>query len=430
MPRDSTKIIKVSAFEFLDSRGNPTVAVEVITEGGGKGLFIVPSGASKGKREALELRDGDSRFGGKGVRKAIENIEKKIAPHILGMPADEQEKIDKILLDIDRTKNKSFLGANAILGVSIACAKAAADTFGLELYEYLGGKIARFLPVPLSNIINGGEHAGWNVDFQEYMIVPAGFDSFEEAIRSASEIFHTLKKIIVDDGNLPLVGDEGGFAPLFPDNVSPLELLLKATERAGYKPGEQILFALDIASSSFYDSKRKLYILRREKKELSTDEFIDYIISICSKYPIISVEDPLSEDDWEGWKKITPALKAKGIQVVGDDVFVTNPEIFSNGIREGIASAILVKVNQIGTLSETFQVINTAKVFGYSTIISHRSGDTEDTFIADLAVASNSCQIKTGSLSRSERTAKYNRLIYIEQKGNLTFPGKIAFRII
>ncbi len=428
MSRDELVIADVRSFEFIDSRGNPTVAVEVETKGGGKGLAIVPSGASKGKKEAVELRDEDpKRFLGKGVKKAVENVNTTIRKAILGLRADKQREIDEILISLDGTKNKSALGANAILGVSIACAKSAANTLKMEVFEYIGGAFGSTLPVPLCNVINGGEHAGWNVDFQEYMIVPAGFSSFHDAIRCASEIFQTIKKILSEKGIIPAVGDEGGFAPPLKDNESALETLILATEKAGYIPADNVFFALDVAASSFYNEREKIYTLKKEGKKMNTDELSEKIIRICEKYPIISVEDPLSEDDWDGWKKLTQYLTQKGIQVVGDDIFVTNPEIFAKGIKEKIANAILVKVNQIGTLTETFEVINMAKRTGYSTVISHRSGDTEDTFISDLAVGVNAGQIKTGSLSRSERVAKYNRLIYIEEMGKAKFIGKKAF---
>ncbi len=428
MSRDELVIADVRSFEFIDSRGNPTVAVEVETKGGGKGLAIVPSGASKGKKEAVELRDEDpKRFLGKGVKKAVENVNTTIRKAILGLRADKQREIDEILISLDGTKNKSALGANAILGVSIACAKSAANTLKMEVFEYIGGAFGSTLPVPLCNVINGGEHAGWNVDFQEYMIVPAGFSSFQDAIRCASEIFQTIKKILSEKGIIPAVGDEGGFAPPLKDNESALETLILATEKAGYIPADNVFFALDVAASSFYNEREKIYTLKKEGKKMNTDELSEKIIRICEKYPIISVEDPLSEDDWDGWKKLTQYLTQKGIQVVGDDIFVTNPEIFAKGIKEKIANAILVKVNQIGTLTETFEVINMAKRTGYSTVISHRSGDTEDTFISDLAVGVNAGQIKTGSLSRSERVAKYNRLIYIEEMGKAKFIGKKAF---
>ncbi len=428
MSRDELVIEDVRSFEFIDSRGNPTVAVEVETKGGGKGLAIVPSGASKGKKEAVELRDEDpKRFLGKGVKKAVENVNTTIRKAILGLRADKQREIDEILISLDGTKNKSALGANAILGVSIACAKSAANTLKMEVFEYIGGAFGSTLPVPLCNFINGGEHAGWNVDFQEYMIVPAGFSSFQDAIRCASEIFQTIKKILSEKGIIPAVGDEGGFAPPLKDNESALETLILATEKAGYIPADNVFFALDVAASSFYNEREKIYTLKKEGKKMNTDELSEKIIRICEKYPIISVEDPLSEDDWDGWKKLTQYLTQKGIQVVGDDIFVTNPEIFAKGIKEKIANAILVKVNQIGTLTETFEVINMAKRTGYSTVISHRSGDTEDTFISDLAVGVNAGQIKTGSLSRSERVAKYNRLIYIEEMGKAKFIGKKAF---
>ncbi len=428
---DSLCIEDIMPFEFLDSRGNPTVAVEVLLSGGARGLAIVPSGASRGKREALELRDGDKkRFHGKGVTKALKNIREKILPKLKGVRADNQHIIDGIMLSVDGTRNKSSLGANSILAVSLAVAKASANALGVELFEYLGGKYAKSIPVPLCNVINGGEHAGWNIDFQEYMLVPVGFGSFHDAIRCASEIFHTLKKIIVENGWSVAVGDEGGFAPPLDSNKTALELLMRAVEKSKYKVGDEVFFALDVASSSFWDEKKKKYVLRREGKTLDSDDMAEYIIRLCEEFPIISVEDPMSEDDWDGWKKITSVLCDRGVQVVGDDVFVTNPEIFQRGISEGVGTAILVKVNQIGTLWETLEVIDMAKRFGYSTIISHRSGDTEDTFIADLAVGVSAGQIKTGSLSRSERIAKYNRLIYIEETKGLPYAGKSAFPLL
>lgn len=421
-------IKNIRAFEFLDSRGNPTIAVEVEIETGESALAIVPAGASKGKNEAVETRDGDRRYFGKGVRKAISNVE-KIFEAIRGKDASDQYSIDSEMIKLDGTENKSKLGANAILGISLACAKVSAKKNNQELFDYLRkifGNRTTSIPVPLCNVINGGEHAGWNIDFQEYMIVPAGFDSFEESIRCASEIFHTIKKFLSEKSISVGVGDEGGFAIPAKNNEEPLEILTYATEKAGYRIGDHVWFALDVASSSFYDEDKQLYILRRENKKLSSDEMIDYILKLCQRYPIISVEDGVSETDWDGWKKITSAI-GKKVQLVGDDVFVTNPKIFRKGIQEGIANSILVKVNQIGTLTETFDVIKTAKYSRYTTIISHRSGDTEDTFIADLAVAVDSRQIKTGSLSRSERIAKYNRLIYIERKFGIKFSGKSAF---
>ncbi len=420
----SRRIQKVRAFEFLDSRGNPTIAVEVETESGIRGISIVPAGASKGKNEAVELRDGDKRYNGKGVKKAVENVVDKISRAIGGRDVTHQREIDTVLIELDGTENKSKLGANAILGVSLACAKAGANCLGIELFEYLGGKSGYILPVPLCNVINGGEHAGWNIDFQEYMIVPVGFRSFSDAIRCASEIFHKIKSLAQEKGWPIGVGDEGGFALPLKDNKQALEIISKATEKAGYKLGDEVFFAIDLASSSFYDEIKKTYQLKKEGKELDSDGMIDYIVKLIQEYPIISVEDPLSESDWEGWEKLTKILREKNIQIVGDDIFTTNPKIFSQGIKKGIANAILVKLNQIGTLTETIEVINMAKFSGYKTIISHRSGDTEDTFIADLAVAVNSGQIKTGSLSRSERIAKYNRLIYIESKYKTEFAGK------
>lgn len=417
-------IKNVRGFEFLDSRGNPTVSVEVELESGEVGFAIVPSGASKGKNEALELRDGDKRYFGKGVRKALANVEKLFQ---VVRNFQDQKSIDLKMIELDGTWNKSNIGANAILGISLAYAKACAKHMKIELFEYLGLGNKKFsIPVPLCNVINGGEHAGWNVDIQEYMVVPVGFDSFEDAIRCSSEIFHTIKKILSEKSISVGVGDEGGFAIPAKNNEEPLQILTQAVEKAGYKLKDQVFFALDVASSSFYDEKEKLYVLKREGKKFDSYHMIEYISKLCEKYPLISVEDPMAEDDWEGWKNITNLL-GKKIQLVGDDVFVTNPKIFQRGIYNGIANSILVKVNQIGTLTETFEVLNMAKESSYSCIISHRSGDTEDTFIADLSVGTDSKQIKTGSLSRSERIAKYNRLIYIEKKYGVKFSGKEAF---
>lgn len=416
----------VRGFEFLDSRGNPTVSVEVELEGGDVGLAIVPSGASKGKKEALELRDGDKRYFGKGVRKALANLEKLFQAL---KNVHDQKSLDLKMIELDGTWNKSNIGANAILGLSLAYAKACAKHMKVELFEYLGnifGNKKFSIPVPLCNVINGGEHAGWNVDIQEYMIVPVGFDSFEDAIRCSSEIFHTIKKILSEKSISVGVGDEGGFAIPARNNEEPLQILTQAVEKSGYKLKEHVFFALDVASSSFYDEKEKLYVLKREGKKLDSYHMIEYISNLCEKYPMISIEDPMAESDLEGWKNITQLL-GKRIQLVGDDVFVTNPKIFQTGIDNGIANSILVKVNQIGTLTETFEVLNMAKKAGYSCVVSHRSGDTEDTFIADLSVGTDSKQIKTGSLSRSERIAKYNRLIYIEKKYGVKFSGKEAF---
>lgn len=424
-------IKSINGFEFLDSRGNPTIAVEVELESGERALAIVPAGASKGKNEALEIRDGEKRYFGKGVRKAIANI-KWISQNLKVKDALDQRGIDMSMLELDGTQEKSKLGANAILGISLACAKVSAVHLKLELFEYIGrifGNNNFSIPVPLCNVVNGGEHAGWNVDFQEYMVVPVGFDSFEDAIRCASEIFHTIRKYLSERSISVGVGDEGGFAIPAKNNEEPLQILVHAVEKAGYSLGDQVWFALDLASSSFYDETKKIYNLRREGRSISSDDMIDYMIRLCERYPIISIEDPLSETDWDGWRKITAVLGSK-VQIVGDDIFVTNPRIFKRGIESKLANSILVKVNQIGTLTETFEVVRMAKQNGYATIISHRSGDTEDTFIADLAVGVDSRQIKTGSLSRSERISKYNRLIYIESKFGVKYAGKSAFQIL
>lgn len=410
-----TDIVDVYAREILDSRGNPTVEVEVITSGGAIGVAAVPSGASTGEFEAVELRDGDkNRFMGKGVLKAVQNVNENIATEIEGIDVLEQKLIDEILIDIDGTKNKEKLGANAILGVSLACAKAAANALGLPLYKYIGGVYAHELPVPMMNILNGGKHADNNVDIQEFMIMPLKASSFKEALRMGTEVFHSLKKVLSEKGYNTAVGDEGGFAPSLNSNEEALEVILIAIEKAGYKPGDDIYLALDVASSELY--KNGKYILSAEKNpEKSVDEMIEYYSYLTAKYPIISIEDGLAEDDWQGWSKLTSALGSK-VQLVGDDLFVTNTERLKTGIDKGIANSILIKLNQIGTLTETLSAIEMAKRAGYTCVISHRSGETEDTTIADLAVAVNAGQIKTGSACRTDRVCKYNQLIRIEEE--------------
>jgi len=421
-------IEKIWAREILDSRGNPTVEAEVMLEDGTLGIAAVPSGASTGENEAVELRDGDqNRYLGKGVRKAVENIIEKIACEIEGMDALDQNLIDQTMIELDGTDNKSNLGANAILAVSMATARAAAAFLQLPLYRYLGGVNARTLPVPMMNIINGGAHADNNVDFQEFMIVPVGFPSFGEALRVGAEIFHHLKKVLSSKGYSTAVGDEGGFAPNLKSNEEAIETILQAIEKAGYEPGEDVMVALDPASSEFYQDGR--YVFKKsDGRSLSSDEMIKFWQNWSDKYPIISIEDGLAENDWEGWKHLTEALGNK-IQLVGDDLFVTNTKFLNRGIEENCANAILIKVNQIGTLTETLQAIELARTHNMAAIISHRSGETEDTFIADLAVATNAGQIKTGSLSRSDRIAKYNQLLRIEEDLGLTaiYPGKKAF---
>ena len=418
----------VYAREILDSRGNPTVEVEVQLESGSWGRAAVPSGASTGKREAVELRDGDKqRYGGKGVRQAVHNVEETIAPEIEGMEASEQAAIDQALLELDGTPNKSGLGANAILGVSLAVARAAADDAGLPLYAYLGGVGSRLMPVPLINVLNGGVHADNGLDFQEFMLVPAGADSFSTAIRMGAEIFQTLKGLLKEKGLATGVGDEGGFAPALQNNTVALDLLVQAVERAGYRPGEDVMLALDPAASEFAETGGR-YRLRREGVTLSSEEMVARYQGLVDRYPIVSIEDGLGEDDVAGWGAITRTL-GKRIQLVGDDLFVTNPAIIQQGIKNGLANAVLVKLNQVGTLTETLQAIELAKRAGYGTIISHRSGETEDTFVADLAVAVNAGQIKTGSVSRGERTAKYNQLLRIEEElGHAaSWPGRSLY---
>jgi enolase len=418
----------VYAREILDSRGNPTVEVEVQLESGSWGRAAVPSGASTGKREAVELRDGDKqRYGGKGVRQAVHNVEETIAPEIEGMEASEQAAIDQALLELDGTPNKSALGANAILGVSLAVARAAADDAGLPLYAYLGGVGGRLMPVPMINVLNGGAHADNGLDFQEFMLVPAGGDSFSTAIRMGAEIFQTLKGLLKEKGLATGVGDEGGFAPALQNNTVALDLLVQAIERASYRPGEDVMLALDPAASEFAEAGGR-YRLRREEVTLSSEEMVARYEALVDRYPIVSIEDGLGEDDVAGWGAITRTL-GRRVQLVGDDLFVTNPAIIQQGITNGLANAVLVKVNQVGTLTETLQAIELAKRAGYGTIISHRSGETEDTFVADLAVAVNAGQIKTGSVARGERTAKYNQLLRIEEElGHAaSWPGRSLY---
>lgn len=404
-------ISDVYANEVLDSRGNPTVKVSIYLSDGTKADAIVPSGASTGKKEALELRDGDKkRFGGKGVLKACENVKTTIADGIIGLDPFDQEFLDSVLLELDATKNYSKLGANATLGVSMAVAKAAAKSLDLPLYRYLGGVNASVLPTPMFNIINGGAHANNSVDFQEFMIMPFGFKTFNDALRAAAEIYQNLKSLLNDLGHSTAVGDEGGFAPNLKDNEEPIKLILEAIKKSGYEPGKEIKIALDIASSELF--KDGFYHL--ENKKFTSDELISRYEDLCEKYPIYSIEDALDEDDWEGWKKLTKKLGNK-VQLVGDDLFVTNEEILRKGIEDGVANAILIKPNQIGTLTQTLKAIRLAHRNGYKTIISHRSGESEDSFIADLAVAVNAGQIKTGATARSERNAKYNRLLNIEE---------------
>jgi len=408
-------ITGVYAREILDSRGFPTVEVEIQLESGAWGRAAVPSGASTGKREAVELRDGDAqRYRGKGVQQAVRNVEETIAPEVDGMEASEQAAIDQALLELDGTPNKSALGANAILAVSLAVARAAADDAGLPLYAYLGGVGGRLLPVPMMNVINGGAHADNGIDFQEFMLVPAGADSFSNALRMGVEVFHALKELLKSKKLSTGVGDEGGFAPALPSNTAALDLLMDAIEAAGYRPGDDVALALDIAASEFAEEGGR-YRLRRENVVLNSEELVTRYESLVERYPIVSIEDGLGEDDWAGWALLTKRLGSR-VQLVGDDLFVTNPAIIQQGIQKSIANAVLVKVNQVGTLTETMQAIELAKRAAYGTVISHRSGETEDTFVADLAVAVNAGQIKTGSLARSERTAKYNQLLRIEEE--------------
>ena len=423
-----SSITSLYAREILDSRGNPTIEAEVQLESGAWGRAAVPSGASTGKREAIELRDGDSqRYRGKGVRQAVRNVEETIAPEIEGMDASEQAALDQALLELDGTPNKSALGANAILAVSLAVARAAADDAGLPLYAYLGGVGARLMPVPMLNVLNGGAHADNGLDFQEFMLVPAGAESFSGALRMGAEVFHTLKELLHEKGLSTGVGDEGGFAPNLASNTAALDLFLQAIEKAGYRPGEDMLMALDVAASEFAESGGR-YRLRRENLVLSSEEMIHRYEQLLDRYPIVSIEDGLGEDDVAGWGALTRKL-GRRVQLVGDDLFVTNPAIIQQAIKNGLANAVLIKVNQVGTLTETLEAIELAKRAGYGTVISHRSGETEDTFVADLAVAVNAGQIKTGSVARGERTAKYNQLLRIEEElGHAaSWPGRSLY---
>jgi enolase len=420
-------IVDIVGREILDSRGNPTVECDVLLESGTMGRAAVPSGASTGSREAIELRDGDkSRYGGKGVLKAVEHINTEISESVLGLDASEQAFLDKTLIDLDGTDNKSRLGANATLAVSMAVARAAAEESGLPLYRYFGGMGGMQLPVPMMNVVNGGAHANNNLDLQELMIIPVGAPSFREAVRYGAEVFHALKKIIHDKGMSVAVGDEGGFAPNVANHEAAIGLILQAIEAAGYRPGEQIALGLDCAASEFYKDGK--YVLDAEGLSLDAGGWIDILASWADKYPIISIEDGMSEGDWAGWKMITDRL-GKRVQLVGDDLFVTNTKILKEGIDKGVANSILIKINQIGTLTETFAAIEMAKRAGYTSVISHRSGETEDSTIADIAVGTNAGQIKTGSLSRSDRMAKYNQLLRIEEDlGDIaSYPGRAAF---
>ncbi|MBU2494505.1 MAG: phosphopyruvate hydratase [Bacteroidetes bacterium] len=428
-----TTIVDVLGREILDSRGNPTVEVEVLLESGVIGRAAVPSGASTGEHEAVELRDGDkNRYMGKGVLKAVDNINNRIADELIDFDAADQVAIDNFLIELDGTPNKSELGANAILGVSLACAKAAAETFGMPLYKYIGGTNAKTLPVPMMNIINGGSHADNTVDFQEFMVMPHGAPSFAEALRMGTETFHSLKSVLKSKGYNTSVGDEGGFAPDLKSNEETLEIILEAITKAGYKPGVDISLALDVASSEMYRKDKKVYEFFKSDKSVKTaEEMVEIYKKLVSQYPIISIEDGLDENDWEGWKVLTNELGSK-IQLVGDDLFVTNTEKLARGIEEGIANSILIKVNQIGTLTETLDAIEMAKRAGYTNVISHRSGETEDSTIADIAVATNAGQIKTGSASRTDRIAKYNQLLRIEEELDVTslFPGINAVNFV
>ena len=420
-------IVDIIAREILDSRGNPTVEADVLLESGVMGRAAVPSGASTGSREAIELRDGDgSRYLGKGVMRAVENVNTEISEALIGLDAQEQAFIDKTLIDLDGTDNKARLGANALLAVSMAVAKAAAEESGLPLYRYFGGAGQMSLPVPMMNIINGGEHANNSLDIQEFMIMPVGVTSFREALRCGAEVFHALKKLLDKAGHSTAVGDEGGFAPNLGSHAEALEIIMQAIQNAGYVPGKDVLLALDCAASEFYKDGK--YHLSGEGLQLTSAQFVDYLATLVDKFPIVSIEDGMSEADWDGWKLLTDRL-GKKVQIVGDDIFVTNTRIFKEGIQKGIANSILIKINQIGTLSETFAAIEMAKRAGYTAVISHRSGETEDSTIADIAVGLNAGQIKTGSLSRSDRIAKYNQLLRIEEDlgDTATYPGREAF---
>jgi len=420
-------IVDVVAREILDSRGNPTVEADVLLESGVMGRAAVPSGASTGSREAIELRDGDpARYLGKGVVRAVENVNTEISEAIIGLDAEEQAFVDRALIELDGTENKSRLGANAMLAVSMAVAKAAAEEAGLPLYRYFGGSGPMSLPVPMMNVINGGAHANNNLDIQEFMILPVGASSFREALRCGAEVFQHLKKLVDKRGYPTTVGDEGGFAPNVSGNDEAIELILRAIESAGYTPGQDVVLGLDCASSEFYKDGK--YVLASENLELGSDAFVDYLATLADRYPIISIEDGMAEGDWAGWKTLTDKL-GKRVQIVGDDLFVTNPKILREGIQKGIANSILIKINQIGTLTETFAAVEMAKRAGYTNVISHRSGETEDSTIADIAVGLNAGQIKTGSLSRSDRIAKYNQLLRIEEDlgDTAAYPGLDAF---
>jgi len=420
-------IVDVIAREILDSRGHPTVEADVLLESGVMGRAAVPSGASTGSREAIELRDGDAgRYGGKGVLKAVENINTEICEAVIGVDATEQSFVDRTLVDLDGTENKSRLGANAVLAVSLAVAKAAAEESGLPLHRYLGGAGALSMPVPMMNVINGGAHADNSLDMQEFMIVPIGFRSFREALRCGSEVFHALKKLLADRGLSTAVGDEGGFAPRLAKHEAAIKTILEAIEAAGYQPAEQVALALDCASSAFYEDGE--YTLAAEGLSLSAEQFVDFLGAWVDKYPIVSIEDGMAEDDWDGWKLLTRRL-GKKVQLVGDDLLVTNTRYIRRAIEQGVANSVLIKVNQIGTLTETFAAVEMAKRAGYTAVVSHRSGETEDTTIADIAVATNALQIKTGSLARTDRLAKYNQLLRIEEDlgDTASYPGREAF---
>ena len=420
-------IVDIIGREIIDSRGNPTVECDVLLESGSMGRAAVPSGASTGSREAIELRDGDKdRYFGKGVLKAVEHINTEIAEAVAGLDANEQAFLDKTLIELDGTDNKARLGANALLAVSMANAKAAAEETGLPLYRYLGGSGAMQLPVPMMNVINGGAHADNNLDMQEFMIIPVGAPTFREAVRYGAQVFHTLKKILHERKLTTAVGDEGGFAPSVENHEAAIKLIIEAIEKAGFEPGTEIALGLDCAASEFYRDGK--YHLEGDGLVLSSGQFTDYLASWCDKYPIISIEDGMAENDWDGWKTLTDRL-GKKVQIVGDDLFVTNPKILREGIRKGVANSILIKVNQIGTLTETFAAIEMAKRAGYTAVVSHRSGETEDSIIADIAVGTNALQIKTGSMSRSDRIAKYNQLLRIEEDlGEIaSYPGRAAF---
>ena len=419
----------VIAREVLDSRGNPTVEVEVYLDDGAMGRAIVPSGASTGVHEAVELRDGDkARYLGKGTLKAVENVNDIIADEIIGWDVFDQTGLDALLIELDGTPNKGKLGANAILGVSMAAARAAAESLGLPLFQYLGGVNGKVLPTPMMNILNGGSHADNTVDIQEFMIMPAGADSFREALRMGAEVFHNLKSVLKGRGLNTAVGDEGGFAPNLSTNEEAIQVIIEAIEKAGYKPGEDVMIALDVAASEFFDADKNIYNLTGEGVSRTAEEMIAYYEMLCDKYPVISIEDGLAEDDWAGWKKLTEALEGK-VQLVGDDLFVTNTKRLEEGISKGVANSILIKVNQIGTLTETFDAIEMAKKAGYTAVVSHRSGETEDTTIADIVVGLNAGQIKTGSLSRTDRIAKYNQLLRLEEilGSSAKYAGKDAF---